>query len=268
MSRNIDRLIDIMARLRHPVEGCPWDRDQTFQSIAPYTIEEAYEVADAIEKGDKDLIREEVGDLLFQVIYYAQMAREEGAFDFEEVAGTIADKMIRRHPHVFGEAEVRTAELQTSRWEEHKAAEREAKAQAEGRQPSVLDGVIPALPALTRALKLQNRAARVGFDWSDPADILDKIEEEIHELRAEMVEGQPVERVVDEMGDLLFALVNLARRLNVDPETALRGTNAKFERRFRRIEEVLAGQGRTPDRASLDEMEQIWQQAKREEPGR
>ncbi|HYH23504.1 MAG TPA: nucleoside triphosphate pyrophosphohydrolase [Azospirillum sp.] len=270
MARNIDRLIDIMARLRDPVRGCPWDLEQTYRTIAPHTIEEAYEVADAIEKDDKSALKEELGDLLFQVVYYSQFAREEGLFDFEEVAGVIADKMIRRHPHVFGADEVKTAEHQTSRWEEHKAAERAAKAAAEGRHPpSALDGVIAGLPALTRALKLQKRAARVGFDWTDARDILDKIEEEVGELRAEMDAGTVAEdRVADELGDLLFALVNLARRLDIDPEGALRGTNAKFERRFHRIEQVLGEQGKTPEGVSLDEMEAIWQQAKREESGR
>ncbi|NYZ12058.1 nucleoside triphosphate pyrophosphohydrolase [Azospirillum sp. RWY-5-1] len=265
MTRNIDRLLDIMARLRDPDGGCPWDLEQTYRTIAPHTIEEAYEVADAIEKGDMDSLREELGDLLFQVVYYAQFAREEGRFDFEEVAGVIADKMIRRHPHVFGDDEVKTAGQQTSRWEEHKAAERAAKAAEEQRVPSALDGVIAGLPALTRALKLQNRAARVGFDWTDARDILDKIEEEVGELRAEMDAGSGQDRIADELGDLLFALVNLARRLQVDPEGALRGTNAKFERRFHRIEALLAAQGRKPEGATLDEMEALWQQAKREE---
>ena len=260
MARNIDRLIDVMARLRDPNGGCPWDLEQTYSTIAPHTIEEAYEVADAIEKGDMTALREELGDLLFQVVYYSQMAREENLFDFDEVAGVIADKMIRRHPHVFGADEVNSADLQISRWEDHKAAE-------EGRAPSALEGVIAGLPALTRALKLQNRAARVGFDWTDARDILDKIEEEIRELRQEMDGGSAPERVADEMGDLLFALVNLARRLKVEPESALRGTNAKFERRFHRIEALLAEQGRTPKDATLDEMEAFWQQAKREERG-
>ncbi|WP_448187604.1 nucleoside triphosphate pyrophosphohydrolase [Azospirillum sp. sgz301742] len=267
MARNIDRLLDIMARLRDPQSGCPWDLEQTYRTIAPHTIEEAYEVADAIEKGDMPALREELGDLLFQVVYYSQFAREDGLFDFDEVAGVIADKMISRHPHVFGSEEIRTADHQTSRWEEHKAAERAAKAAAQGQAaPSALDGVIAGLPALTRALKLQKRAARVGFDWTDARDILDKIEEEVGELRAEMMQGAAQERIADELGDLLFALVNLARRLEVDPEGALRGTNAKFERRFHRIEELLSGQGRKPEDATLDEMEAFWQQAKREEP--
>ncbi|BAI75456.1 nucleoside-triphosphate pyrophosphatase (plasmid) [Azospirillum sp. B510] len=267
MTRNIDRLLDVMARLRNPDGGCPWDLEQTYRTIAPHTIEEAYEVADAVEKDDKVALREELGDLLFQVVYYSQMAREEGLFDFDEVAGVITDKMIRRHPHVFGPEEVKTSDQQTSRWEEHKAAERAAKAAEEGRAPSALEGVIAGLPALTRALKLQNRAARVGFDWTDARDILDKIEEEVRELRAEMDAGSGQERVADELGDLLFALVNLARRMKVEPETALRGTNAKFERRFHRIEALLAAERRKPQDATLDEMEAMWQRAKREERG-
>ncbi|WP_029007949.1 nucleoside triphosphate pyrophosphohydrolase [Azospirillum halopraeferens] len=268
MASNIERLIAIMARLRDPERGCPWDLEQTYRTIAPHTIEEAYEVADAIEQDDKAALKEELGDLLFQVVYYTQFSREEGLFDFDDVAGAIADKMIRRHPHVFGADEVRTAEHQTSRWEDHKAAERAAKAADEGRAPSALDGVIAGLPALTRALKLQRRAARVGFDWTEPRDILDKIEEEVRELRAEMDGGAARERIADELGDLLFALVNLARRLDVDPEGALRGTNAKFDRRFRRIEALLAEDGRTPEDATLDEMEEKWRRAKSEEPGR
>ncbi len=269
MPRNIDRLLDVMARLRDPERGCPWDLEQTWRTIAPHTIEEAYEVVEAIESGDMAALRDELGDLLFQVVYYAQFAREEGRFDFDQVAGAITDKMIRRHPHVFGADEVESAEHQTSRWEEHKAAERAAKALSEGRAPSALDGVTVGLPALTRALKLQNRAARVGFDWTDPTDILDKIEEEVAELRAEMSarDGAAKERVTDELGDLLFALVNLARRLGVDPETALRGTNAKFDRSFRRVEALLADEGRRPEDATLDEMEAHWVRAKTEERG-
>ncbi len=264
MSSNIQRLIDIMARLRDPAGGCPWDLEQTFRTIAPHTIEEAYEVADAIESGDMAAIKDELGDLLFQVVFYAQMARETGAWDFDSVAGHISDKMIRRHPHVFGDAVVATADDQTARWEEHKARERAEKAAAEGRAPSALDGITPGLPALTRALKLQKRAARVGFDWTEADQILDKMEEEIAELRAELRAGRrDPARVEDEMGDLLFVLVNLARRLEVEPESALRGANAKFERRFRQVEAFLAAEGRTPTEATLDEMEAHWQRAKR-----
>lgn len=265
MARNIDRLIAIMERLRDPVNGCPWDATQTYKTIAPHTIEEAYEVAEAIDSGDMDALKDELGDLLFQVIYYTQFAKEDGRFDFDDVAGAISDKMIRRHPHVFGQEVVQSTTHQLSRWEEHKAAEREAKAAETESVPSALDGVTLGLPALTRALKLQKRAARVGFDWADPKDILDKIVEEVDELRVEMSEGTGRERIKDELGDLLFALVNLARRLEIDPEGALRGTNAKFERRFRQIEAALAGQGRKPEQATLDEMEELWQQAKRGE---
>lgn len=268
--RNIDRLIAVMARLRDPVGGCPWDLVQTYKTIAPHTIEEAYEVADAIEKGDMDELRGELGDLLFQVVYYAQFAREEGHFDFEDIAGTITDKMIARHPHVFGEEDVKTAEQQTSKWEDHKAAERAAKAERDGVPPSALDGVTPGLPALTRAVKLQKRASRVGFDWTDAADILDKIVEEVNELRHEMADEDKTaarDRMQDELGDVLFALVNLARRLDIDPESALRGTNAKFERRFRGIENALAADGRAPETSSLEEMETLWCRIKVAERG-
>ncbi len=270
----IDRLLALMTRLRDPVAGCPWDLEQTFRSIAPHTIEEAYEVADAIEQGDLAALRDELGDVLFQVVFHAEIARQQGAFDFEAVATAITDKMIRRHPHVFGSADpVSDAGTQVARWEAHKAAERARQAHDTGRPSSALDGVIRGLPGLTRALKLQKRAARVGFDWIETIDILDKIEEEIGELRAELpAAGSPngppgpaQDRIADELGDLLFALVNLARRLEVDPEGALRSANAKFDRRFRRVEALLADQGRTPPEATLDEMEALWQQAKREE---
>ena len=266
----IERLLQVMARLRHPESGCPWDLEQTFQTIAPHTIEEAYEVVDAIERNDLADLKEELGDLLFQVVYYAQMARECGTFDFDAVAGATADKMIRRHPHVFGTAAARDAQEQTRHWEAHKAAERAAKAgrrgtAADGRAAGVLDGVIAGLPALTRALKLQKRAARVGFDWTRAPEILDKIEEEIAELRTELVDGRAPDRIKDELGDLMFAMVNLARRLDIDPESALRRTNAKFERRFRRIEVWLEDQGRSIGGATLDEMEALWQRAKAQE---
>ena len=270
----IGRLIALMTRLRDPVTGCPWDIAQSFRSIAPHTIEEAYEVADAIEHGDMTALRDELGDLRFQVVFHAEMARQQGAFDFDAVATAITDKMVRRHPHIFGSADpVADAEAQVARWENQKAAERAQNAQATGQQPpSALDGVACALPALTRALKLQKRAARVGFDWTEAVDILDKIEEEIGELRAELpVAGLPPgdspahARIVDELGDLLFALVNLARRLEVDPEGALRGANRKFDRRFRRVEVLLSAQGRGPAEATLDEMEALWQDVKREE---
>jgi len=260
------RLLEIMAKLRDPKGGCPWDLEQNFRTIAPYTVEEAYEVADAIERGDFAALREELGDLLFQVVFYAQMGREQGRFDFDDIVRDIAEKMVRRHPHVFGDADVKTAADQTRAWEEHKAAERAAGAIGIA-EPSALDGVPLALPALTRAEKLQKRAARVGFDWPQAVQVLDKIEEEIAELRAEIGSGaaSPDPRIEDEVGDLLFALVNLARHLGCDPEQTLRGANAKFERRFRSIEAALAKQGRGPAEASLDEMEALWAAAKRAE---
>lgn len=258
----IERLLEVMARLRDPEGGCPWDLEQDFRSIAPYTIEEAYEVAEAIEQDDHEALRDELGDLLLQVVYHARMAEEAGAFDFGAVARGIADKMVRRHPHVFGPAEVASAAAQTEAWETHKAAERAARAAARGQRPSVLDGVTAALPGLTRAVKLQRRAARVGFDWPVPDRVLDKIEEEIGELRRELAAGAPPERVEDELGDLLFALANLARHLEIDPEAALRRCNAKFERRFRQIEARFAAAGRALDSVSLDDMEAAWQAAK------
>jgi ATP diphosphatase len=261
-SSAIVRLVEIMARLRDPTGGCPWDVEQTFSTIAPYTIEEAYEVADAIERGDMEALKEELGDLLLQVVYHARMAEEIGAFDFEAVARAISDKMVRRHPHVFGPDEVAGAEAQTRAWEEHKAAERAAKAAEAGRRASVLDGVATGLPGLTRAAKIQRRAARVGFDWPEVLQVLDKIEEEVIELRKEITGGGQPDRISDELGDLLFALVNLARHLDSDPEAALRHTNAKFERRFHAIEARFAALGRELSEANLEELEEAWQAAK------
>ena len=250
-----------MAWLRDRQHGCPWDIDQTFQTIAPYTIEEAYEVADAIERGDMPALKEELGDLLLQVVYHAQMASEAKAFGFADVAAAIADKMVDRHPHVFGDARIDTAEAQTVSWEARKAAERAAKQTVE--PAGALSGVARALPALLRAEKIQKRAARVGFDWKETAPVIDKIEEELGELRAELTAGtiDPA-RIADELGDVLFAVANLARHCKVDPEAALRATNDKFERRFRHIERRLAEQGRKPVDATLDEMEALWQEAK------
>jgi ATP diphosphatase len=261
----IERLLAIMAKLRDPDGGCPWDLEQSFATIAPHTIEEAYEVADAIERGDMAHLKDELGDLLFQVVFYAQMSREAGGFDFAGIADAISDKMVRRHPHVFGAAEVDSAAAQTVAWEAQKEAERRAAAAAAGARASALDGVIAGLPALLRAVKLQKRAARVGFDWPEAVQVLDKIAEEIAEIRHEMANGGGPERLGDEIGDLLFAVVNLARHLDVDPEGALRGTNLKFERRFRRIEALLAETGREAKDASLDELEALWVQAKAEE---
>jgi ATP diphosphatase len=263
----IQRLLQVMARLRDPDGGCPWDLEQDFSTIAPYTIEEAYEVADAIARGDLSHLKDELGDLLLQVVYHAQLAKEAGLFDFDQVAAAIADKMIRRHPHVFGTAEVDGARAQSRAWETVKAAERASKAEAAAGSHGVLDDVPLALPALVRAAKLQRRAARVGFDWPEAAQVLDKIDEEIAELRTELQGQANQDRLSEEVGDLLFAVVNLARRLEVDGETALRQANAKFERRFRAIEEALRARGRRLENASLDEMEALWQQAKAAERG-
>jgi MazG family protein len=234
--------------------------EQTFDSIAPHTIEEAYEVVGAIDQGDMAALEDELGDLLLQVVFHARMAEEDGLFDFEDVAGAICDKLVRRHPHVFGDARVDAAAAQTRAWETQKAQERSASGVT-----SALDGVTAALPALTRALKLQKRAARVGFDWADAAPILDKFEEEIAELKHELSSGADTERLEDEIGDLLFTCVNMARKLDLDPERALRRGSAKFERRFRRIEALLAAEGRECDDAALDELEAMWERAKGEE---
>lgn len=259
---DIDRLLKIMAQLRDPQNGCPWDIEQDFTTIAPYTIEEAYEVADAIQRGDMAALRDELGDLLLQVVYHAQMADEAGEFGFADVVEAISDKMVRRHPHVFGTAAVADAATQTHAWEEHKAAERAANGVDNGTPGGVLDGVALALPALMRAEKLQKRAARQGFDWPDIGPVLEKIEEEIEELRGELRAGAEPARLEDEIGDLLFACVNAARHLGVDPEAALRKGNDKFERRFRAIEQALAKKGKTPSESSLVEMDALWNAAK------
>jgi ATP diphosphatase len=262
-SEPLARLLAVMAWLRDPHQGCPWDIEQTFRTIAPYTIEEAYEVADAIERDDMGALREELGDLLLQVVYHAQMASEAGSFDFTAVAAGVAAKMIDRHPHVFGDASIATAEAQTVSWEARKAAERAAKA-GSGAEAATLDGIARALPALLRAEKIQKRAARVGFDWNATGPVIDKIEEELRELRAELEAGAiDRDRVEDELGDVLFAVANLARHCKVDPEAALRSTNDKFERRFRHIERRLAETSRRPSDASLEEMERLWTEAKK-----
>jgi ATP diphosphatase len=256
---SIDRLLTIMRRLRDPNSGCPWDLEQTFRTIAPYTIEEAYEVADAIERDDMPELRDELGDLLFQVVFHAQMASERNLFDFDGVVDAICDKMERRHPHVFGDAQIRDAAEQTAAWEELKRRERATKAQ------SVLDGVPVGLPALTRANKLGKRAAQVGFEWPDVHGALDKAAEEIAELRAELTESPDREALANEIGDVLFCVVNIARYSKIDPEEALRKTNAKFERRFRAVEQRLKERGRSPEEASLEEMDAIWNEVKSEE---
>jgi len=254
--REMAVLLELMARLRDPENGCPWDREQTYATIAPHTIEEAYEVADAIAREDWVEFQSELGDLLFQVVFYAQIAREEGRFDFSDVARGIVEKMTRRHPHVFGDEQYANAAEQTAAWEQIKASEKA------GQPVGVLDGIPLALPGLTRAVKLQKKAAQVGFDWGAVEPVLAKIQEEMAEIRHEIATEAPPERLADELGDVLFAVANLARHLKLDPETALRGTNAKFERRFRRIEAWLAEQGRTPAQSTLAEMDVLWERAK------
>ncbi len=252
-------VLDVMAQLRDPQRGCPWDIEQNFATIAPYTIEEAYEVADAIEREDMPALKEELGDLLFQVAFHARMAEEVGAFDFADVAQALADKMIERHPHVFSEAgDGRTAEQQTVAWETLKAEKRAASG-----APSLLDDVAMALPALMRAEKLTKRAALINFDWPTPEPVLEKLEEELAELKEARASGDQ-EHIAEEMGDILFVMANLARKLNVDPEEALRRANAKFTRRFQYIETKLAEQGRTGPQP-LDDMEKLWLEAKRKE---
>ncbi|RWG60536.1 MAG: nucleoside triphosphate pyrophosphohydrolase [Mesorhizobium sp.] len=268
-SKDISRLIEIMAALRAPKTGCSWDIEQNFSTIAPYTIEEAYEVADAIARGDFDDLREELGDLLLQVVYHAQMAQEIGEFAFGDVVEAITTKMIRRHPHVFGDEKARSAGMAKGMWEKIKAVEKADKRNAriargldpEDHGKGYLDSVPVALPALTRALKLQEKAARVGFDWSESAPILDKIEEEIGELREALVTGDAAP-IKDEFGDMLFAVVNLGRHLRLDAEAALSGTNEKFRSRFHYVERELEASGRSLEQATLDEMETLWQQAK------
>ncbi len=251
---------DVMKRLRDPNGGCPWDREQTFATIAPYTIEEAYEVADAIARGAMGDLKEELGDLLFQVLFHARMAEEDGAFDLADVASGLAAKMRARHPHVFGEAELRTAEEQTRAWEDMKAAERGAKA-----QQGLLDDVPMALPSLMRAEKLTKRAARIGFDWPNAEAVLEKLDEELAELAEARAHADP-EAMTEEMGDLLFVMANLARKIGVDPEEALRRANAKFTQRFRFIETALAADGKSGTQP-LEDLETLWSAAKRAERG-
>lgn len=258
---SMKRLLDIMARLRDPEKGCSWDRAQDFKSIVPHTLEEAYEVADVIERERFEVLRGELGDLLFQVVLYAQLAAERGWFDFEGVAAAIADKLTVRHPHVFGETPAGTAAELSLQWEQHKEHERRQTDQDAG----VLDGIAMALPAMSRAVKLQKRAARVGFDWGEPAPVLAKVREELGEVE-EALDDTPEHRT-REIGDLLFACVNLARHAGVEPEQALRGANGRFERRFRYIEEKLREQGRALTGVSLSEMDALWEQAKHEERG-
>jgi ATP diphosphatase len=273
-SRDISRLLEIMAALRQPRTGCPWDVKQTFETIKPYTIEEAYEVADAIERGDTDDLCDELGDLLLQVVFHARIAEERGSFDFGDVVDAITRKLIRRHPHVFGDSDAASASVVKIQWEKIKAAEKAERAERRARRglateenPGLLDDVPRSQPALQEALKLQQKAARVGFDWSEAVPVLDKIEEEIRELRTAIADGSK-EAIVDETGDLIFALVNLARHAEVDPEMAVRDTNTKFRRRFAHIERTIAAEGAELAETDLERKEAIWQDAKTFETGR
>lgn len=254
---SIQRLIGIMSRLRDPQTGCPWDREQTFATIAPYTIEEAYEVADAIERANLNDLKGELGDLLFQVVFHARMAEEQGSFAFDDVVNAISEKLERRHPHVFGEAIISTVDQQNVAWEEHKRKERAERSP----DASLLDDVPVGLPALTRASKLGKRAANSGFDWPNVEGVLEKIDEELAELR-DALKSESAAGMKEELGDLLFSIANLGRHLRVDLETALRDTNAKFERRFRYVESRLRERGRTPKESTLAEMDALWNEAK------
>lgn len=262
--RDIRSLIAVMRALRTPVTGCPWDLEQTFETIAPYTIEEAYEVADAIERGTRDELCEELGDLLLQVVYHSRMAEEDGAFTFADVIEAVTTKMVRRHPHVFGDAEARTAGAVKGFWERIKDEEKTGRAKHDGSgdaRPGALDGVPLALPAMLRAVKLQKKAARVGFDWPHVNGAFAKVEEELAELRQEVDGGSQAART-EEFGDLLFAIANIGRHLGIDPEAALRATNAKFERRFRAVEKALGDMGKSPSDSTLEEMDALWDEAK------
>lgn len=267
-SRDVARLVEIMRALRQPVTGCPWDVEQTFATIAPYTIEEAYEVADAVARADLVDLRDELGDLLLQVVFHAQMADEQGAFDFGGVVDAITTKLIRRHPHVFGPKRDLTPDEVKGQWDAIKAEEKAERAAAraaaglaDDAPASALDGVPDALPALTRAEKLQSKAAKVGFDWGAVGPVLDKIEEEIGEVREALAQGR-AERIEEEIGDLFFALANLSRHARVDPEEALRRANRKFVRRFAHVEARLAGRGKKPDDSTLEEMDALWDEAR------
>jgi ATP diphosphatase len=267
-SKDISRLIEIMAALRHPETGCPWDIVQSFETIKPYTIEEAYEVSDAIERKDMDDLCEELGDLLLQVVFHARMAEEAGEFAFGDVVEAITTKMIRRHPHIFARSDADTPDAVKKQWDEIKQAEKRERTERRARRgvtedfnAGFLGSVQRSFPALTEALKLQERAAKVGFDWSAAEPILDKIEEEIGELRVALKEGDQG-KVSDELGDLIFAIVNIGRHVKADPEEALRGTNTKFRRRFNHIEQTLEAEGNTLEAATLERMEEIWQAAK------
>ena len=262
---DINDLLDIMNTLRDPENGCPWDVEQSFKTIAPHTIEEAYEVEEAIENNDMAGLKDELGDLLFQTVFHSQMAKEENAFSFADVVQNISEKMVRRHPHVFGDTTIEDAEAQITAWEEQKAIERAAKAASTGKAASALDGVTGGLPALLRSVKLQNRAARVGFDWPETEQVIEKIQEECEELLVEVRSGADASRVEEEFGDLLFVITNLARHLNIEPETCLRRANRKFERRFKAVEEKLRAKRKTPEQSDLAEMDALWDEVKSDE---
>ena len=257
----ISELLELMTKLRDPDTGCPWDKEQTFSTISPYTIEEAYEVADAISNGDMDELEDELGDLLFQVVFYAQISREDGGFDFNDIATRVSKKMRQRHPHVFNNQ--KHEELIS--WEDEKSNERKAKAQKLGIQPSVIDGVATALPALIRAQKLQKRAAREGFDWANLKPVIAKVQEELNEVRAEINSGSSEARLREEVGDLIFACVNLARHLGTDAEVAAQEANKKFERRFRAVEDNLVKDGKSLREAELKELDYYWNAVKQSE---
>ncbi len=265
MLGNIGELLEIMTRLRDPENGCPWDIEQDFASIAPYTIEEAYEVEEAIREKDMDALKDELGDLLLQVVFHAEMAREAGHFDFSDVVAGISDKMMRRHPHVFADSNIRDADQQSKAWEVQKAKERAAAAGKKNRAPSALDGVASALPALMRAEKIQNRAARVGFDWRETAPVIEKIAEELAEIDEVQSDSSEGEGLSLECGDLLFSCVNLVRHLGIDCESALRDSNAKFENRFRRLESIAKGENKQINEMTLAQLDEIWRRVKAEE---
>ena len=257
----MDKLLDIMKALRDPETGCPWDVQQTFETIAPYTLEEAHEVVETIENNDMDALKDELGDLLLQVVFHSQIASEKGLFDFTDVAEAICEKMIRRHPHVFGDEEMRDVESQNKAWEDQKALERQEKDQ----NISILDGITLSLPALTRAVKLQKRAARVGFDWPETSQVIDKLQEEMMELSEELIKGKDNhDKIEEEFGDMMFVYANLARHLKINPETALRRCNKKFETRFKMIEQYLINDGKIIEESSLEKLDALWDKAKAE----
>ena len=265
--QQLTRLLDIMSRLRDPDGGCPWDLKQDYKSLVPYTLEEAYEVAEAIELGDMDEVKKELGDLLFQVVFYAQLAKEEGLFDFDDIAGAIADKMVSRHPHVFSDHQYENEAAFLKAWEEQKEVEKKQARQEKSEEVeptvSLMDGISKILPAMTRAVKIQKKATQVGFDWGSAEEVLPKISEEINELSIELNETEPsMERIEEELGDVLFTCVNLARKLKIDPEKALRLSNHKFSQRFRKMENYYQSDRQQMEQASLEQLEQVWQSVK------